>query len=130
MEPIKAEVAKRLADFVRDRYPAASASCGFLFPPGPELGDLAVALAFDLAKTAKKPPRQIAAELAAALEGTPGLRKAEVAGGGYVNLFLERQAYARFLLEEAHRPLPDAAGGKVIVEHTNINPNKAAHIGH
>ena len=131
MEPIKAEVAKRLADFVRERYPAArAASWGFLFPPGPEFGDLAVALAFDLAKIAKRPPRQIAAELAAALEGVPGIRKAEVAGGGYVNLFFERGTYVKFLLEDAHRPAPAPTGGKVIVEHTNINPNKAAHIGH
>jgi len=130
MERIKAEVARRLADFVRERYPLAQPAWGFLFPPSSEFGDLAVPLAFDLAKIAGKPPRPIAAELAAALSGAPGVSKAEVAGAGYVNLFFERTGYARFLLEDAQRPAVSPAGGKIIVEHTNINPNKAAHIGH
>ena len=130
MEWIKAEVSRRLLAFVRDHYSLPVESIGFLYPPTPDLGDLAVPLAFDLAKQLRKAPRLIASDLADALADTPGLRRAEMAGGGYVNLFFDRPRYTRFLLEELQAPPAPAVGGKVIVEHTNINPNKAAHIGH
>src|SRR5437762_13985965 len=53
----------------------------------------------------------------------------EVAGNRYINIRLDRGAYAAALLQG---PTAETApeGGKIIVEHTNINPNKAAHIGH
>jgi len=130
MERIKEEVAGRLAAFVRRHFDVEIDPPAFLYPPSPDLGDLAVPLAFDLAKRLKKPPRAIASDLASCLAGTPGLQRAEVAGAGYVNLFLDRPAYALLLLQELRAPAPPAPGGKVIVEHTNINPNKAAHIGH
>src|SRR5262245_48775485 len=130
MERIKQVVARRLADFARDRYGLDLEPPGFLYPPAADLGDLALAVAFDLAKKLKKPPRALAEEMCRALEGIPGLRKAEPAGGGYVNLFLERPAFLRHLLEELSGPAAPPSGGKIIVEHTNINPNKAAHIGH
>src|SRR5579859_7359393 len=53
----------------------------------------------------------------------------EVAGAGYINVRFDRAAYAASLLE-AKGPSPEAAPEKIVVEHTNINPNKAAHIGH
>ena len=103
----------------------------FQYPPRVELGDLALTTPFDLAKTLRRKPREIAERLAQELASAPGVRRAEVAGGGYVNLFLDRAAFARELtagLAEGRR----ATGrpGHVIVEHTSINPNKAAHIGH
>ncbi|MCI0658512.1 MAG: arginine--tRNA ligase, partial [Acidobacteria bacterium] len=130
MDRIKADVSRRIVDFVRDRYQIPLEPPGFLFPPSPDLGDLALPVAFDLAKLTRKPPRLLAGELAEMLSDVPGLKKAEVAGGGYVNLFLHRPSYARFLFEDFHAPPASPSGGKVIVEHTNINPNKAAHIGH
>jgi len=130
MDRIKAEVSRRIVDFVRDRYQVSLAPPVFLFPPTPELGDLALPVAFDLAKLTKRPPRLLAGELVESLSGVTGLQKAEVAGGGYVNLYLHRPSYARFLLEDLHAPPAAPSGGKIIVEHTNINPNKAAHIGH
>ncbi|PYQ65118.1 MAG: arginine--tRNA ligase, partial [Acidobacteria bacterium] len=51
-----------------------------------------------------------------------------VEGGGYLNFFLDRGRLVAAMLAGSP-PLP-ACPGKVIVEHTNINPNKAAHIGH
>jgi arginyl-tRNA synthetase len=55
----------------------------------------------------------------------------EVAGAGYINIFLDRTVVPAALLADLQAPPPgSAADGKVIVEHTNINPNKAAHIGH
>jgi arginyl-tRNA synthetase len=103
----------------------------FQYPPRVELGDLALTAPFDLAKRLRRRPREIAERLAHELAAAPGVRRAEVAGGGYVNLFLDRGAFARELADGlgAGREAPRRPG-HVIVEHTSINPNKAAHIGH
>jgi arginyl-tRNA synthetase len=125
----------RLADAVRaaahSAFGAELGDISFQYPPRLELGDLALTAPFDLAKTLRRKPREIAERLAAELSGVPGIRRTEVAGGGYVNLFLDRAAFTR----EIHAALPHAAApggvpGPVIVEHTSINPNKSAHIGH
>ena len=105
MERIKQEVAEKLVAFARRSYGIEINPPSFLYPPTPDLGDLAVPLAFDLAKRLEKPPRSLASELALSLSGTPGLDRAEVAGAGYVNLFLDRPSYARLLLEELRLPL-------------------------
>ncbi len=97
----------------------------FTFPPGPELGDAATPLAFALAKRLRRAPAQIAGELAGvALEGVREVR----AVGGYLNLFVDRAWALSALLGGGF--IPASRGGKTIVEHTNINPNKAAHVGH
>jgi arginyl-tRNA synthetase len=103
----------------------------FQYPPRVELGDLALTAPFDLAKALRRKPREIAERLAEALASAPGVRRAEVAGGGYVNLFLDRGTFAKALVASLAGAEP-AAGrrGHVIVEHTSINPNKAAHVGH
>lgn len=97
-------------------------------PPKVSLGDLASPVAFDLAKALKKAPRAIAGEIAAAVALPPGVAALAVEGGGYVNARLDRDAFARGLFAEP--PRAAARAGKTVVEHTNINPNKAAHIGH
>ena len=98
-------------------------------PKQSDFGELAVPAAFQLAKQLKQPPRKIAAELAAEIGPIPGVAALEVAGSGYINIRFDRTAYAQGLLTPA-RAETAAATGKIIVEHTNINPNKAAHIGH
>ena len=98
-------------------------------PRQSDFGELALPVCFTLAKTLKKPPRKIAEEMVAELPSIPGIRSLEVAGAGYINVRFDRGAYAEVLrggVVVAPAPPP----GKVIVEHTNINPNKAAHIGH
>ncbi|MEP6787727.1 MAG: arginine--tRNA ligase, partial [Acidobacteriota bacterium] len=109
-------------------------------PPKTELGDLAFPVAFELAKQIKqatgerKNPRDIAETLKSALESADFVGKVEVAGAGYLNVFFDR---ARFLAKNASaEPLPSLAVStsphaiKVCVEHTSVNPNKAAHVGH
>ena len=98
-------------------------------PPSRALGDLAVTVAFQLARTLRKAPRAIAQELAPAVGTIPGVARIVPTPNGYLNLFLERPA---FLLERM-KVAPQATSRplqKVIVEHTAINPNKAAHVGH
>jgi len=101
--------------------------------PNIEFGELATPICLGLARTLKKPPKAIAAELAAALE-IEGVSRIEVAGPGYINFFLDRATVLREAAAELERGEFAGFGvpsvSKVIVEHTNINPNKAAHIGH
>src|SRR5678816_1314297 len=98
-------------------------------PPRRSLGDLAVPVAFELARRLRKAPKVIAQELAAAL-GTPqGASRIEAAPNGYLNVYLAREDFARAWLKPADATT-SPTGEKVIVEHTAINPNKAAHIGH
>jgi arginyl-tRNA synthetase len=125
----------RLAESVRAAARAAfdadPGPVAFQYPPNIQLGDLAVTAPFDLARTLRRKPREIAERLARDLAGASGVRRAEAAGGGYVNLFLDRGQFARKLHDHLLRPAPPPPSpGRVIVEHTSINPNKAAHIGH
>ncbi len=98
-------------------------------PRQSDFGELAVPAAFQLAKALRQAPKKIAAELAEEMAPIPGVAAMEVAGNGYLNLRLDRAAYAGALLSGASEEAAPA-GEKIIVEHTNINPNKAAHIGH
>jgi arginyl-tRNA synthetase len=99
-------------------------------PPNRALGDLGVPVAFELARRLRKAPRQIAREIADRLVGIEGVARVDPAPNGYLNFFLDRAAFIRSELETRPDTGPRPAAGKVIVEHTAINPNKAAHIGH
>jgi arginyl-tRNA synthetase len=99
-------------------------------PPKIEMGETASPVSFELAKRLKRAPRQIAQEIAASLSPIPGIAKVEVAGAGYLNTYFDRANFLREVQREGGTvAVPDRAG-KIIVEHTSINPNKAAHIGH
>jgi arginyl-tRNA synthetase len=98
-------------------------------PPNRTLGDLAITVAFQLARTLRKAPKAIAQELAGALGDLPGVTKVVPAPNGYLNLYLERRSYVLDRLTNRIAPAR-ANDGKTVVEHTAINPNKAAHIGH
>jgi arginyl-tRNA synthetase len=126
----QARLAGAVKDVVQRELGAPLADVSFQYPPRAELGDLCLTAPFDLAKQLRRKPREIAETLAAALGSLPGVVRAEVAGGGYVNLFLERADFARDLLAHLTAPAPRPPGPRVIVEHTSINPNKAAHVGH
>jgi arginyl-tRNA synthetase len=128
--PIHRQVHRAIADAVRTRFnldemPAFAIET----PPNRALGDLAVTVAFQLARALRKPPRAIAQELADALQTIPGIARIVPTPNGYLNLYLDRPA---FVIERAAgRAVSEpSAEGKTIVEHTAINPNKAAHVGH
>jgi len=101
-------------------------------PPKLAMGEAASPVCFELAKRLKKPPRALAQEIANSLKPIPGVTRVEVAGGGYLNFFFDRAEFFRGALEEStqKRTAANADAQKTIVEHTAINPNKAAHIGH
>src|SRR2546425_12280930 len=94
--------------------------------PKIEFGELATPISFELARLLKRSPRAIAEELIIRVGKIDGVERMEPAGAGYINFYLDRAAVVR---GSRLRGYPGDEG-KIIVEHTNINPNKAAHIGH
>jgi arginyl-tRNA synthetase len=130
--PVHALVRARIAAALSTTFglaPADQPAIVIETPPRRALGDLAVPVAFELARRLRKAPRAIAADLSAALGPIDGVARVEAAPNGYLNVFLDR---AGFLAARLSGRLDSAAAdtSKVIVEHTAINPNKAAHIGH
>jgi arginyl-tRNA synthetase len=99
-------------------------------PPRRELGDLAFPAALHLARELRRKPRDIATELATDLKLPSYVAQVRVEGAGYLNLFLDRGAISAQLLTQPVVSAAQSHTDKAIVEHTNINPNKAAHIGH
>jgi arginyl-tRNA synthetase len=98
-------------------------------PPKIEFGEYALPIAFELARKLRKAPRKIAEEIVAGVGAIPGFEKFEVAGAGYINVRVNRAELATELAAD-RAPVADVPAGKVLVEHSSINPNKAAHIGH
>jgi arginyl-tRNA synthetase len=101
-------------------------------PPKLAMGEAASPMCFELAKQMRKAPRALAQEIANSLKPVQGVARIEVAGGGYLNFFFDRANFFRAACEEAghESASPVANAPKTVVEHTSINPNKAAHIGH
>ncbi|MEP6993966.1 MAG: arginine--tRNA ligase [Acidobacteriota bacterium] len=128
LETIRGALADAVRAAARERFGAEVERVVLERPPKVALGDLACPVAFDLAKSLRQAPRAIATQLAAAVALPSGVREARVEGAGYLNFSLERGPFVRALLEDA--AIPAGRPGKIVVEHTNINPNKAAHIGH
>ena len=100
------------------------------YPPNRELGDLGAPVAFELARRLRKAPRAIAQEIAEAFGSLAGIRRVAAAPNGYLNFFLERRDFLVDRLTAGRLATTRAGSAKAIVEHTAINPNKAAHIGH
>lgn len=122
---------EHIRDFLKKHYNVELQRIVVDQPPNVSLGEYALTFCFELAKTLRKPPRRIAEEVVAALGQIPGFKKFEVAGAGYINARLDRQAAARLMFgNQTYGELQGAAPETVLVEHTSINPNKAVHIGH
>jgi arginyl-tRNA synthetase len=98
-------------------------------PPKLSMGDVATPLALELARALKRKPREIADQLANGLHLPAGVASVRVEGAGYLNFHFDRGGFTAEHFRNVMTP-PAAKGERVIVEHTNINPNKAAHIGH
>jgi len=121
---IQREIEKLLAE----RYGVELPNLAVELPPKIEFGEMALPVAFELAKRLKKAPRAIAQELQPALATIAGVAAVDIAGAGYLNLKLDRAATVQRIAADEHA----AVGGEGfrLVEHTSINPNKAAHVGH
>jgi arginyl-tRNA synthetase len=127
------ELQKRLAASLRSvlkaKYDLELANIPMEIPPDLQFGELATPIAFDLARKLRKAPKVIAQEIVAALGTLDGFASFEVAGAGYINARLDRALVVHMVAsgESLERV---SSGLHSLVEHTSINPNKAAHIGH
>jgi arginyl-tRNA synthetase len=125
---LQMQLQERIERLLRERYDVALTNLAVELPPKIAFGEMALPVAFDLAKRLKKAPRAIAMELQAALAETPGVAGVDVAGAGYLNVRLDRAAMVKRMAADEHAVV--GGGGFRLVEHTSINPNKAAHVGH
>jgi arginyl-tRNA synthetase len=126
---LERRLADHIRDFLRRTYALDLPRIVIEQPPRVELGEYALPLAFDLAKKLRKPPRKIAEEIVSGIGAIEGFEKLELAGAGYINARVQREKFAASLAagEAPHAAVP---AGKILVEHSSINPNKAAHVGH
>ncbi len=125
---IEKDIFARVAAFLEGHY-NASVPTVLEEPRQASFGELSITAPFHLARQLKRAPASIAREIVADIGAIDGVSALEVAGNGYINVRLDRGAYGYAVLhaaDQSSEPVP----GKIIVEHTNINPNKAAHIGH
>jgi arginyl-tRNA synthetase len=127
------ELQKRLGDHLRAvlaaKYDLQLENIPLEIPPDLKFGELATPVAFELARKLRKAPKVIALEIVAALAGLEGFASFEVAGAGYINARLDRAAGVRETTS-AEAESQASTGIHSLVEHTSINPNKAAHVGH
>ena len=126
---LERRLVEHLREFLLRAYGLEIANIVVEQPPKIEFGEYALPLAFELAKRLRKAPRKIAEEIVAGVGAIPGFEKFEVAGGGYINVRANRAELAAALAAD-ESPTAEVPTGKVLVEHSSINPNKAAHIGH
>ena len=129
---IQQTLLRRIQAILLAKYELTLANLAVEQPPSIALGELALPIAFELAKRLRKAPRAIATELQQALTddlaNLPGVAAIEVAGAGYLNIRLDRAATVERIARDQHADI--GGPGFRLIEHTSINPNKAAHIGH
>ncbi len=126
---LERRLVEHLREFLRRTYDLEIANIVVEQPPKIEFGEYALPIAFELARKLRKAPRKIAEDIVAGVGAIPGFEKFEVAGAGYINVRISRAELATELAAD-RSPVASVPTGKVLVEHSSINPNKAAHIGH
>jgi arginyl-tRNA synthetase len=131
--PLHDQIRARVRAILADAYDLHDATLNVAIesPPNRTLGDLGTPVAFELARRLRKAPRVIAQDIAARFPPGDGISRVEAAPNGYLNVFIDRPAFLLQRLGVGDAPSSNRlVEGKTIVEHTAINPNKAAHIGH
>jgi len=126
---LEERLAKRLGEFLHQQYPGAALPAVVIEqPPKVELGDFAIPL-FPFAKPLRSAPLKIAEAIRAGVGPIKGIAEMQVAPPGYLNVRIDRAWMAEALIRD-QEDTGKISAGKILVEHTSINPNKAAHIGH
>jgi len=126
---LERRLTQAVRDFLLRHYNLDLAKIVVEQPPKVDFGEYATPIAFELARKLRKAPRKIAEEIVAGVGPIEGFEKLEVAGAGYINARVTRGTLATALAAD-QSPKIEVPPGKILVEHSSINPNKAAHIGH
>ncbi|MHB8653624.1 MAG: arginine--tRNA ligase [Terriglobia bacterium] len=129
---IQQNIREKFAQAVQQVFGLTVSEPALGFPPSVEMGEISIAACFELAKQLRQAPRKIAEQLVASLLPLEGVERVSIAGAGYLNFHLDRaqMASALFKLRDSPPAPRSDEHTKILVEHTSINPNKAAHIGH
>jgi arginyl-tRNA synthetase len=126
---LERRLAQRVLECLQKRYPAVTLPPVVVEqPPKVELGDFAIPL-FPFAKPLRSAPLKVAEMIRSEIGPIEGIAELQVAPPGYLNIKIDRAWMAAALAADL-KPAAEAAAGKILVEHSSINPNKAAHIGH
>ena len=126
---LEKRLAERLREYLQTRHPGVSLPAVVIEqPPKVELGDFAIPM-FPFAKPLRSAPMKIAEAIRSGVGAIEGIAGMHVAPPGYLNVKIDRAWLAAALASDA-KPPGDVPKGKILVEHSSINPNKAAHIGH
>ena len=126
---LERHLTQRLREFLLQRYPGTNLpDITIEPPPRVELGDFAIPI-FPFAKPLRTAPLKVAETISNEIGPIEGIAEMRVAPPGYLNVKIDRGWMATALASDK-KPAERVAEGKVLVEHTSINPNKAAHIGH
>jgi arginyl-tRNA synthetase len=126
---LEQRLAESISEFLRNRHPdAVLPKVVIEQPPKVELGDFAIPL-FPFAKPLRMAPLKLAEAIRSGIGAIEGIAEMQVAPPGYLNVKIDRGWMAAALAAD-QKPEEETAAGKILVEHTSINPNKAAHIGH
>ena len=119
----------RLRAVLKDKYDLQLENIPLEIPPDLQFGELATPIAFELARKLRKAPKIIAQEIVAELGSLEGFASFDVAGAGYINARFDRAAGVH-AIANGESLTRGSSGIHSLVEHTSINPNKAAHVGH
>ncbi|HTH42343.1 MAG TPA: arginine--tRNA ligase [Terracidiphilus sp.] len=127
------ELEKKLGEHLRtvlkQKYDLDVENIPLEIPPDLKFGELSSPIAFELARKLRKAPKAIAQEIVSAVGDLDGFAGFDVAGAGYLNARFARAAMLQDVAA-GKTSASSSAGLHALVEHTSINPNKAAHIGH
>jgi len=128
-QELKNRLESHLRDVLKAKYDLTVENIPLETPPDLKFGELATPIAFELARKLRKAPKVIAQEIVAELGSPRGFASFEIAGAGYINAYFDRTVAVR-LMTSGEDSQPVKTDIHALVEHTSINPNKAAHIGH
>jgi arginyl-tRNA synthetase len=130
MLKLKTNLKEKIRHLLEHKYTLYESMLEISYTPHAKMGDFALTFPFQLAKNLKRQPRELASEISAYLSDLDGIEKIEVAGPGYINLFVNKESFFLRQIDSLGKTSLNREEKKIIIEHTNINPNKAAHIGH
>ncbi len=130
MKFLQEDLKKRLYDLLKGNHDFRPADILFTIPPDRKFGDLSTTLPFVIAKKQKEKPLSIGNHIIEKIKDKFDMfSDIKLAGGGFLNFYFNRDSFFEYLIENRDRRV-ESQNLKVIVEHTSINPNKSAHIGH
>ena len=130
MKFLQDKINSLILEILKNDYKISNSDLVFSLPVERRFGDFSTNLAFVLAKKTKSKPFLLANAMVEKLQGQlPEVETIQVAGGGFINFYLRRDQFLHYQWQNLARSIPPRSE-KVIVEHTSINPNKSAHIGH